>query len=121
MKIIALFACVTLSLAFFFSCGHDDSTHHASKIDSLRKNIVGLWGGLNEDRPYWNIRLDSIYYYQEGKAYKYNLYEDSLVIQFPDHFASLNHINVIADTLAFYIDVGKVYAYRFKWKEKPTH
>ena len=114
MKIIALLTCVTLSFTCFLGCRHYDRTHHTSKIDSLRKNIVGLWGGLNEDRPVWNIGLDSIYYYQQGKAYKYKLYEDSLVIQFPDHVYSLQGINVIADTLEFHDEVGKIYAYRTK-------
>ena len=103
-----------------FSCSNYERHHSTSKIDSLRKKIIGLWGGQNEERPVLNIGLDSIYYFQEKKAYKYKLYEDSLVIQFPDHFTSLRDINVIADTLVFRIDVGKVYAYRSKWKGEPT-
>jgi len=110
-----------ISLAFstwLVSCGNHGHQSASQKGDALRNNILGLWGGLNEDSPVWKITADSIYYFQEGKTYPYTLYVDSLVIRFPDHLYSLKHITVIGDTMVFKDEVGKMYAYRFTSKGK---
>ena len=109
-----------ISLAFstwLFSCTNHGHKSHSQKIDSLQNNVLGLWGGKNEDNPVWKITPDSIYYFQVRKAYKYTLYADSLVIQFPDHSYSLKDIRVVGDTMVFKDGNGKVYAYRFNSKD----
>ena len=105
---------------WLFNCGNHGHNPEKHKIDSLRINVLGLWSGPNEDSPIWKITADSIYYFQEKKAYKYTLHKDSLVIQFPDHSYSLRDMSVIGDTMIFKDDIGKVYAYRFKSNGTPN-
>jgi hypothetical protein len=102
------------------SCNTQDGSEidkKPNKFDSLKNNIIGLWGGLGEDSPVLEIRADSIYYFQKSASYLYKLYKDSLVIYFPDHSAVLKDVSVYKDTLIFKDNMDfKTYAYRFKNK-----
>lgn len=85
---------------------------------SLRDSLLGEWGGLGESRPVWDIRKDSIYYFQKSTAYPYKIINRDLVIFFPNnnHSFELRSIKVEHDTL-LYVDAGVgmlVKAYRFK-------
>jgi len=96
------------------SCNNRKTTE-PTKFDTLRKNIIGAWGGLGEDGPVWQINSDSIYYFDRKKSYPYKLYNDSFLIFFPDHAALLHSVSIIQDTLIFYGSENiKTFAYRFK-------
>lgn len=76
---------------------------------------MGQWGGLKEDSPIWEIRRDSIYYFQHSKAYPYKIVNRDLIINFPESRAILKNISVISDTLFFSGEEGlQIRAYRFK-------
>ena len=57
-------------------------------------------GGLGE-KPVFDIRKDSIYYFQKDSAYPYYLSGDTLRVKFPERDTSntFGTINVIEDTL----------------------
>jgi hypothetical protein len=97
-----------------FSCKNQE-VKNQSAARSAENSIVGLWGGPNENSPVWEIKTDSIYYFEQKKSYKYKISEDSLLIYFPDHIGVLYHIYPTGDTLIFYNEVGyKIRAIRFK-------
>jgi hypothetical protein len=85
-----------------------------TKQDSLQKVIIGQWGGLDEEQPVWEIDTDSIYYFGEQQSYPCKLLGDSLMVYYKAGPFYLRDISVIEDTLLFYNDLGKVYAYRKK-------
>lgn len=110
IKIIFLFIS-----AFSFSCSNNTSSNHFTKPDNLSQGILGKWGGLGENRPVWEIKADSIYYFQENKAYPYKMNGNDLIIERPDGVVILKNIAVDVDTLMFYHEQGlKVKAYRFR-------
>jgi hypothetical protein len=116
MKIGISLASLVFFSTWLVSCSDYSHKSHNQKTGRLRNAVLGLWGGPNEDHPVWKITADSIYYFQERRAYKYTLSEDSLVIQFPDHSYCLKDISVIGDTMVFNDEIGKVSAYRFNSK-----
>lgn len=89
-----------------------------SKLDSLKKNVVGFWGGPGEDSPIWKITTDSVYYFDQKKSYLYKLYDDSLVLYLTGNNVALNDFDVKGDTLSFKNEVGiKISAIRLKNKK----
>jgi hypothetical protein len=83
--------------------------------DSLKKNLIGKWGGLHESMPVWNIKMDSIYYYDRAKNYSYKIINNDLIINIPGSKGVLKNIFVIKDTIFFLDEQGnQVRGYRFK-------
>ena len=116
MKIYLFFLTILLTeIVGFSSCDHTVSTDmNGSARDSLKNRIIGYWGGMGEDSPVWEITADSIYYFNVKTSYPYKLFQDSLVISFPDHSASLPFITVISDTIKWKNIFGSsMYGYRF--------
>ncbi len=106
-----------LSSLILVSCNYHVADSNP-KLDSLKKNIVGFWGGPGEDSPVWKITADSIYYFDQKKSYLYKVYGDSLVLYLTGHNVALNDFNVKGDTLSFKDEVGiKISAIRFKNKK----
>jgi len=86
-----------------------------SKEDSIKNTLIGRWGGLGESNPVWEIRKDSIYYFQHSRAYFYKILNHDLIIDFRETQAKFLNINVIKDTLFFSDEQGYLTkAYRFK-------
>ena len=111
-----------LTLLYFGSCDtqktHSRTEDKLNKADSLKSRLLGKWGGLGEDSPVWEIKLDSIYYYQENKSYPYQIMENDLVIERGGSSGILSDISVVEDTLNFYDEQGlSIKAYRFKTKK----
>ncbi len=114
-----IFSCFTLQLIFILSCNTKKNELDKNKkfqTDSfLSVNILGKWGGLGEASPVWDIRKDSIYYFQHSKAYAYKVINKNIIIQFENSSAVLKNIKVNNDTLFFTDDAGIfVKGYRFK-------
>lgn len=68
-------------------------------VDPLRMKLLGLWGG--KDGPIWEIKTDSIYYFNESKAYPYKLINGDFVIYRTNITGTLWNISVSGDTLKF--------------------
>jgi hypothetical protein len=102
---------------FIYSCIQKTAPDSGSQLvnDSLKKTLVGKWGGLNESIPIWDIQVDSIYYYDRSKAYSYEIINDDLIINLPGSKGVLKNIFVIKDTVFFLDEQGnQVRGYRFK-------
>ena len=85
------------------------------KVDDLKTKLIGHWGGLGEDGPVWEIKNDSIYYYQEKKTYPYQIVDKDLVIERPESKGVLRNISVTKDAMIFYDEQGfQIKGYRFK-------
>ncbi len=114
------YICV-LSILFFASCNSQPSnnlTKQVTKVDSLKNTLVGKWGGLGENSFVLEIKIDSIYYYQENKSYPYKIVANDLIIERLETKAVLRNISVNKDTLIFYDDQGfKIKGYRFNTKK----
>ncbi len=111
-----------LTSLFFVSCNIQNSNDVATKkiieADRLKIKLLGYWGGLGEDSPVWEIKIDSIYYCQEKKAYPYQIVDKDLVVERPKSKGLLRNISVVEDTMTFYDEQGlAIKGYRFKAKK----
>ncbi len=118
-KSLYYFIFLITQLILFVACNTAQKDADIDKIskteDSIQNNFVGKWGGLGEALPVWDIRKDSIYYYQYSKAYAYKIINKNMVINFGNSVALLKNITVKNDTLFFIDDVGLlIKGYRFK-------
>ncbi len=68
--------------------------------DSLKKTIIGTWGG-RDGSPGWKITQDSLYYYNENKNYEYLIHNGNFVCFYKDGVFMLGKIHTIRDTLVF--------------------
>lgn len=104
-------------LIFFLSCNNQDSAPTQKNLlnDSLKNSLLGKWGGLGENEPVWEIKKDSIYYYEEGKSYYYFILRGDFIIKRLNSSVALKNIHVYKDTLFFLDDQGlTIKGYRFK-------
>ena len=94
---------------------HDGVTKNIDKVDSLKNNLLGNWDGLGENDPVLEIKVDSIYYYQEKKAYLYKIINKDLVIYRAASKGILKNLAVVNDTMIFNDEQGMtIKAYKFK-------
>lgn len=106
-----------LIVVLCFSCNEYHSSrnklsHPPTSNDSLKIKILGKWGDFKN--PMWDIREDSIYYFERSVAYPYKILNDNLIIYLPKSNGILRKIHVIKDTLFFLDEEGlTVKAYRF--------
>ena len=77
-----------------------------TKIDSIKKSLIGKWGGLGESTPVWKITYDSLYKYGENKSYSYIMSGNDLVVGTSEFQFKLKDISVNGDTLYFYTRVS---------------
>jgi hypothetical protein len=117
MKIIYI-----LIFLLFISCNtqnsNDKTTKKIIEVDSLKSKLLGHWGGLGEDNPVWEIKIDSIYYYQEKKTSPYQIVDMDMIIERPESKGILRNISVVEDTMTFYDEQGlTIKGYRFKAKK----
>jgi hypothetical protein len=93
-------------------------SHEKKKNENQEINensIIGQWGGLGEKIPVWDIRKDSIFYYQHLKSYPYKISDNNMLINFEDSITTLRNVIVKKDTLFFTDDAGLfIKGYRFK-------
>jgi hypothetical protein len=111
-----------IAFLFYVSCNtqnsNDATTKKVMKVDSLKTKLLEHWGGLGEDSPVWEIKNDSIYYYQEKKTYPYQIIGKDLVVERPESKGVLRNISVVSDTMIFYDEQGlPIKGYRFKAKK----
>jgi len=86
-----------------------------SQEDSIKNTLTGRWGGLGESSPVWEIRNDSIYFFEHLRAYPYKMVNHDLIINQLTHEVKLGNIYVIKDTLFFLDERGVlIKGYRFK-------
>lgn len=113
---------IYLGLIFFISCQEhfNSKNQYVKKItpeDSLKETLVGQWGGLGEDSPVWEIKKDSIYYFQRSTAYAYRILNGDFLISFPEATGIFKKIYVVKDTLFFLNEQGGlIKGYRFTKK-----
>ena len=82
--------------------------------DSLKIKLIGIWGGLGEESPVWDIRHDSIYYYERSTAYPYEILNGNFIIYQPVSKLILRNISVIIDTMYFLDELNNpITGYRF--------
>ncbi|MDQ6755845.1 MAG: hypothetical protein M3004_02825 [Bacteroidota bacterium] len=105
-----------LIIILFAACNEQNSVKtNLNYGDSLKAQLLGRWGGLAEDGPVWDFRMDSIYYYDRSAAFPYTILNRDVVISLPEVKAIFKNIHVVKDTLFFLDAYGlKIKAYRFK-------
>src|SRR4051794_7455350 len=102
MKILYLFVIITFSI----SCiSHTELSNHQTKSDSLRNTLIGKWGGLG-NKPTFQIKQDSIYFFEQSTAYSYKIINHDMVIHYPQIEGVLRNIYVLKDTLFFSNEEG---------------
>lgn len=110
----------TLCIFLFTACNNnkendDKQSKIINQINGVEKSIIGKWGGFGETPPVWDIRKDSIYYFQHSKAYAYKIVNNDMIINFENSPNALRNIHVKNDTLFFIDDVGLlIKGYRFR-------
>lgn len=116
-KFFFIIQCVFL----FAKChGHKEGNYLGGNKDVqsniiIENNLIGKWGGLDEKTPVWDIRKDSIYYFQHLKVYSYEIINKNMIINFGNSSTVLKNIHVKKDTLFFVDDAGLlIKGYRFK-------
>ena len=112
MKILNILIIVSI-----LSCNSKNkSSVELTHQDTLKNNILGVWGGASkENPPAFEIRKDSIYYFNRDSAYSYNIVNNDMIINFPHSKAMYGNIYAIKDTLFFSEGPGTlIRGYRFK-------
>lgn len=106
-----------LTLIFIACNQHDKKNTSSKKVtmeDSLKIKLIGKWGGIGEGTPVWDIRPDSIYYYERSAAYPYKILNGDFIINLPSSKGVLKQISVIKDTMFFLDEQGNtIKGYRF--------
>ena len=112
---------IFLSIAgLFFSC--NEQTHSTNKLtnkDSLQNELIGQWGGLGQSGAVFDLRQDSIYYYNRSAAYFYKIINNDLIIYLPESKDIFKNIKVAKDTL-FYLDEQGLNVKRYRMRELPN-
>jgi hypothetical protein len=104
---LSLLLCIILTC-----CNSSDIPKHTNP-NSLQKNIIGKWGGAEGESAIWEIKSDSIYYFEEQKSYACRLSGDSLMVDYKEGTFYLRDITVVNDTMVFYDESGlKISGYR---------
>ena len=67
----------------------------------LKQNLLGKWGGLGENKPIWDIKKDSIFYFDSSKSYAHKVVGKDLIIQYENTRVVFRNIQVNMDTLFF--------------------
>lgn len=106
----------SILILFLVSCNDRiKSDQKISLEDSINETLIGKWGGSSENNPTFEIRKDSIFYFEHSKAYSYKLSKQDMIINFPKLQMKWEKIHVINDTLFFFQDPGlSVRAVKFK-------
>lgn len=106
------------------SCNDNSQKNDAANVrknqsfNPLSSRLLGKWGAPGEN-PFWDIRNDSIYYYNKQVMYPYFLKGDTFLIKFPDRDTAtvLGKISISGDTLKlrqYYANDFIIHFYRFK-------
>ncbi len=104
-------------ILFLVSCNENIKTQpKISFEDSITATLIGKWGGQGEKDPVWEIRKDSVYYFEHLRAYPYELKNHDLIINLSNNNqVKLENTHVIVDTLFFISHLGlTTRAVRFK-------
>lgn len=86
------------------SCNGNKKTENEGEF-YLNQHIIGKWGGLGESTPVVKFTSDSIYYFDRNKAYSYEITNDDIIINFPEHKGMLRNVSIKNDTLTFFDDL----------------
>ena len=115
MKIIFFLTVLIWSSCKETSNKRNTNSESISSEDSLKNTLIGRWGGLGENRPVFDIKKDSIYYFKRNAAYPYKIVNNNFLIDLPETVGILNNVSVAKDTLFFYDEQGILTkGYRFK-------
>ena len=106
----------SIVILLFASCNENiKTTPKISFEDSLINTLIGKWGGSSDSLPVWEIRKDSIYYFEHLKAYPYKIKGQDIIINLTENQGKLENIHVTKDTLFFILHSGvEVQAIKFK-------
>lgn len=109
VTLLTVISCTNLNVRKEFKNFNFDNS------DSLKRTILGRWGGPGESEPVFEIHMDSIYYFDRKASYPYRIDEGDLIIQFSHSIGVFKEIHSIGDTLIFGDDQGLIIkGYRFK-------
>lgn len=105
-----------LLIIFFISCNEQPNvTNKANHDDTIKAKLIGQWGDLKTLG--WDIKKDSIYYFERLASYPYKILNNNLIIDLPESKGTLRNIRVIKDTFFWLDEQGlTVKAYRMKKK-----
>jgi hypothetical protein len=97
---------ILIVVIFFTACKNNNAIKEvsiATTNDSLISTIVGKWGG-DTGEPVWEIKKDSIHYYNEKKSYYYLIHEKDMIVLYKEGPYMLHNIHTVNDTLFFDIN-----------------
>ncbi|MFN8291659.1 MAG: hypothetical protein U0U70_15485 [Chitinophagaceae bacterium] len=86
--------------------------------DSLKKNIIGKWGG-EKGGPVFEIRQDSIYYFDKDSSFLYKLNGDTFLVHLPnqDSIVVFGKLRVVGDTLQIIdFNMNNFITYGFRYR-----
>lgn len=95
-----------IALILFASCQNNRADKEINLVttkDSLVSAIVGKWGG-DTGQPVWEIKKDSIHYYNENKSYYYLIHDKDIIVLYKEGPYMLHNIHTVNDTLFFDIN-----------------
>ncbi len=110
--------CISLTLTFISCSQHDTKNKPSKKLDiddSLISKLIGKWGGIRESTPVWDIRHDSIYYYDRSTAYPYKILNGDFIIDLPESKAVFEDISVVKDTMFFIDAQAHILIRAYRW------
>ncbi len=115
-----LFPIVFLQVCFV-GCSNKNQPADPDKqfSDSLWNVISGKWGGVTGDAV-WEIKKDSITYYEEGMVYPSWLKKDTFSVKFPDRDTAtvFGRLGVSGDTLKIFENYNGYKTTTFAFRKK---
>lgn len=104
---------IFIILIIFASCkennrhGNETKNVYVNTNDSLISTLVGKWGG-DTGKPVWEIKKDSLYYFNEKRAYFYLFHDKDMIVLYKEGPYILGNIHTLNDTLFFEINPGNI-------------
>ena len=120
-----LLASLSLLLLVGCKCGHTttmkeraqskptDAQTPASSSTFNKDRLLGIWTDGSTENATFNIQRDSIFYVDQLIAYKYNVKEDTITINYAD-WAFKGKASFIKDTLVIASEDGQTKYWKFK-------
>ena len=82
-------------------------------VTKYTDRLKGIWTNGSSENGTFDISNDSIYYVDQFTSYKYELFDDTIKIKYPD-WTFVGHLNFSGDTLTIESEDGVTKYWKFK-------
>lgn len=109
---------IVIVFFLFISCNqrkNNSTTNLSNPKDSLVMTLLGKWGGRT-GKPVFEIKKDSIHYFNEQKSYYYMIHGDDMIVLYKEVPYLLKDIHIIEDTI-FFTTKGAGITRGFRYKD----